>query len=219
MDGLQLGPGPARCRRLRRQRGLAEYNLRVLVSGSGSINPQATIFTRRFSPILILTTERAGERRLAALRKVADEVLVFGEKSVEPKLVNCAPKPREILISPVAQPSSAASSGGVPPLAPPPGGTPTPRGLRKDGRDERARCMNSQVDFAAALAELRTRWGVRRLVCEGGGELNAALFAAGLVDELHLTICPFAEHRRWCGGDETGRGGAARTAVLPTPRR
>ncbi|HLZ53931.1 MAG TPA: dihydrofolate reductase family protein, partial [Verrucomicrobiae bacterium] len=25
---------------------------------------------------------------------------------------------------------------------------------------------------------------------EGGGELNGALFRAGLVDELHLTICP-----------------------------
>jgi riboflavin biosynthesis pyrimidine reductase len=31
---------------------------------------------------------------------------------------------------------------------------------------------------------------VRRLLCEGGGELNAALFQAGLVNELHLTICP-----------------------------
>jgi riboflavin-specific deaminase-like protein len=128
MDGLSLGPGPACYRRLRRQRGLAEYNLRVLVSGSGSINPRAAIFTRRVSPILILTTEQAGARRLAALRKVADEMLVFGERG---------------------------------------------------------------VSFAAALAELRARWGVRRLVCEGGGELNAALFAAGLVDELHLTICPF----------------------------
>jgi riboflavin biosynthesis pyrimidine reductase len=28
------------------------------------------------------------------------------------------------------------------------------------------------------------------LLCEGGGELNDALFRAGLVDELHLTICP-----------------------------
>jgi riboflavin biosynthesis pyrimidine reductase len=26
-------------------------------------------------------------------------------------------------------------------------------------------------------------------LCEGGGELNDALFRAGLVDELHLTIC------------------------------
>jgi riboflavin biosynthesis pyrimidine reductase len=31
---------------------------------------------------------------------------------------------------------------------------------------------------------------VKRLLCEGGGELNAALFRAGLMDEVHLTICP-----------------------------
>jgi riboflavin biosynthesis pyrimidine reductase len=31
---------------------------------------------------------------------------------------------------------------------------------------------------------------VQRLLCEGGGELNNALFRAGLVDEIHLTICP-----------------------------
>ena len=28
------------------------------------------------------------------------------------------------------------------------------------------------------------------MLCEGGGELNAALFHARLVDELHLTVCP-----------------------------
>jgi riboflavin biosynthesis pyrimidine reductase len=28
------------------------------------------------------------------------------------------------------------------------------------------------------------------LLCEGGGELNAALFAAGLVDEVNLTFSP-----------------------------
>ena len=37
---------------------------------------------------------------------------------------------------------------------------------------------------------LRAKWKVRRLLCEGGGELNGALFRAGLVDELHLTIAP-----------------------------
>lgn len=47
-----------------------------------------------------------------------------------------------------------------------------------------------EVDLAAALGWLRTALGVRRLLCEGGGELNAALFRAGLVDELHLTLCP-----------------------------
>lgn len=51
-------------------------------------------------------------------------------------------------------------------------------------------CGEEGIDFAAALAVLRRRWGVRRLLCEGGGELNDALFRAGLVDELHLTVCP-----------------------------
>jgi len=40
------------------------------------------------------------------------------------------------------------------------------------------------------LRWLHTKWGVKRLLCEGGGELNDALFHAGLVDEINLTICP-----------------------------
>jgi riboflavin biosynthesis pyrimidine reductase len=28
------------------------------------------------------------------------------------------------------------------------------------------------------------------LLCEGGGDLNDALFRAGLVNEVHLTACP-----------------------------
>jgi len=47
-----------------------------------------------------------------------------------------------------------------------------------------------RLDFPAALRWLRRDWNVKRLLCEGGGELNDALFHAGLVDELHLTICP-----------------------------
>lgn len=46
-----------------------------------------------------------------------------------------------------------------------------------------------RVDLAAALAALSAR-GVRRLLCEGGPTLNAGLFAAGLVDELFLTVHP-----------------------------
>ncbi len=48
----------------------------------------------------------------------------------------------------------------------------------------------AEIDFATALRWLRSRWGVNRLLCEGGAELNDALFRAGLVDELNLTICP-----------------------------
>jgi 2,5-diamino-6-(ribosylamino)-4(3H)-pyrimidinone 5'-phosphate reductase len=51
-------------------------------------------------------------------------------------------------------------------------------------------CGQGQIDFERALRWLRERWGIQRLLCEGGGELNGALFSAGLVDELHLTVCP-----------------------------
>jgi riboflavin biosynthesis pyrimidine reductase len=51
-------------------------------------------------------------------------------------------------------------------------------------------CGATKINFRSALRWLRARWGVTRLLVEGGGELNAALFAAGLVDELHLTVCP-----------------------------
>jgi len=57
LDGVNLGPGPARFRRQRLKRGLAEYNLRIIVSGSGTINPKAEIFRHRFSPIIILSSE------------------------------------------------------------------------------------------------------------------------------------------------------------------
>ncbi len=127
LNQISLGAGGAKYRRLRRKRGLAEYPLRVVVTGFGSLRPQAHLFTRRFSPIVVLTTERAGSRRLRALQAVADEVKVCGEE---------------------------------------------------------------EIDFRSALAWLREKWGVRRLLCEGGGELNGALLAAGLVDELHLTLCP-----------------------------
>lgn len=46
------------------------------------------------------------------------------------------------------------------------------------------------VDLALAMATLRREHGVRRLVCEGGGELFRSLLEAELVDELHLTVCP-----------------------------
>jgi riboflavin biosynthesis pyrimidine reductase len=42
---------------------------------------------------------------------------------------------------------------------------------------------------AAALRDLRAR-GVRALLCEGGPTLHGALHAAGVVDELFLTVAP-----------------------------
>jgi riboflavin-specific deaminase-like protein len=46
------------------------------------------------------------------------------------------------------------------------------------------------VDIAAALAHLRHERGIRALLCEGGPRLHGELEAAGLVDDLFLTIAP-----------------------------
>jgi riboflavin-specific deaminase-like protein len=122
-----LDNGGDRFTRLRAKQGLAEHNLRVIVTGSGSLDLSAPIFQTHFSPIIVLTTQRLRKTRLEQLRKVAAEVKIVGEK---------------------------------------------------------------EVNFPAALRWLRTKWGVKRLLCEGGGELNAAMFQADLVDEIHLTVCP-----------------------------
>jgi len=124
---MNLGPGPKRFRELRLGRGLAEYNLRVIVSGTGSINPNAEIFRHRFSPIILLTTERISATARERLRAAGAEIKICGRR---------------------------------------------------------------EIDFSAALSWLGARWGVKGLLCEGGGELNGALLRAGLVDEIYVTLCP-----------------------------
>ena len=50
---------------------------------------------------------------------------------------------------------------------------------------------SNEIDFASAIRWLAVQFGVRRLLSEGGAELNAALFQARLVDEINLTVCPY----------------------------
>jgi riboflavin biosynthesis pyrimidine reductase len=49
---------------------------------------------------------------------------------------------------------------------------------------------DGHLDLPAALAEVRDRWGVRTMLCEGGPHLNGELLAAGLVDEMFLSFAP-----------------------------
>jgi riboflavin-specific deaminase-like protein len=46
------------------------------------------------------------------------------------------------------------------------------------------------LDLSAALGELYERFAVRTVLCEGGPHLNSQLLAAGLVDELFLSLAP-----------------------------
>lgn len=160
LNPVNLGPGGPKYRRLRKKRGLSEYNLRVVVSGRATLNPEAEIFKRRFSPLIVLTSRRASAARLARLREVATDVKVCGE---------------------------------------------------------------DEIDFAEAFRWLGERWQIRRIVCEGGGELNDALFRAGLVNELHLTICPKLFGGRGaptiCDGVGVGRLAEAAKLELKSVRR
>jgi riboflavin-specific deaminase-like protein len=124
---VTLGPGGAKYRAQRRRRGLADYNLRVIASGAATVDPDSEIFKHRFSPIIILTTKRAPKARVERLRRLADDVAVFGK---------------------------------------------------------------DEIDFLAAFEWLRRKWNVKRLLCEGGGELNGSLFRAGVVNQVYITLCP-----------------------------
>lgn len=81
--GVTMSPGGKKYQRLRLARGLAEYNLRIIVSGNGSLDTGADVFKHRFSPIIILTSERAPEKQLRLLNGVADDVGVFGKNDLD----------------------------------------------------------------------------------------------------------------------------------------
>ena len=47
------------------------------------------------------------------------------------------------------------------------------------------------VDLPPLMEELHDRWGIERLIVEGGGTVHRSMIADNLYDELHLIICPF----------------------------
>ena len=66
------------------------------------------------------------------------------------------------------------------------------------------------VDLAAALGALAER-GFARVLAEGGPSLNGQLAAAGLLDELCLTLSPLlvgGEAKRILAGPDLGLPGA-----------
>lgn len=126
-SGATLGNGGEVHRRARLRRGLAEYPLRVIASGSASLSSQAKIWEKDFSPIIVLAGSKAPKRNVARLEKLGAQVWLSPGK---------------------------------------------------------------EADFVAMLHRLHSEFGVKRLLCEGGGGLNDSLMRAGLVDEIHLTFCP-----------------------------
>ncbi len=78
------------------------------------------------------------------------------------------------------------------------------------------------IDLPTVLRKLRARFGIRRLLLEGGGTINGSFLAAGLIDELSVLIAPIAD-----GGVGTpslfdarkGPGAARHLKLLSVQRR
>lgn len=51
-------------------------------------------------------------------------------------------------------------------------------------------CGSQNLNMTELLQTLRNKYGIERLLVEGGSELNASLLEKDLVDELFLTIAP-----------------------------
>jgi 2,5-diamino-6-(ribosylamino)-4(3H)-pyrimidinone 5'-phosphate reductase len=52
-----------------------------------------------------------------------------------------------------------------------------------------------ELNLRTIVEKLRAKWGVRRLLVEGGGKTTGAFLAAGLVDEISLLLTPVADGR------------------------
>ncbi len=64
---------------------------------------------------------------------------------------------------------------------------------------EYVRAGEGQLDLASALGELASRFSIQTLLCEGGPHLARELLAAGLLDELFLSVSPLL-----AGGEPSG---------------
>ena len=53
----------------------------------------------------------------------------------------------------------------------------------------------NKVDLGLALEKLRTKFGVKKLMLEGGGETNGTFLREGFVDELSVLLTPVADGR------------------------
>lgn len=80
----------------------------------------------------------------------------------------------------------------------------------------------SRIDLPRVLAALRARFGIRKLLLEGGGRINGSFLAANLIDELSILVAPIAD-----GGIGTpslfdaadGRGPARKLKLVSTAKR
>jgi riboflavin-specific deaminase-like protein len=147
-----LGNGGDVFTRRRLRAGKAKFPVRVVVSGSGSIDRGAEIWEREYGPIVVVTTSGVSAARLRWFEQHAAAVYV--------------------------------ASG-------------------------------NEIDWRLFLGWLQKQYGVERVLSEGGGELNDALFRAAVVQEVHVTWCPLLIGGRRAPTMADGRGCDQLAAAAP----
>lgn len=50
-----------------------------------------------------------------------------------------------------------------------------------------------RIDLGKVLQKLRARFGIKKLLLEGGGKINGSFLAANLIDELSILVGPIAD--------------------------
>jgi hypothetical protein len=114
---VTLDAGSAAYERRRVRAGLARQNLRIVVSGSGSVDPGAAIFRHPGSPLIVLSSGQAPKSRLAKLKRLADCVKVCGKNRVAlGQALGQAGKRLPVQLQPAAKPFQAPGRGGQRPI-------------------------------------------------------------------------------------------------------
>lgn len=77
---------------------------------------------------------------------------------------------------------------------------------------------SNTVDLSLAVRKIAAGFGVRTLMLEGGGRINAAMLRAGLIDEVSVLLAPVVDGRMGTAAlfdlDPGDTGGDARPARL-----
>jgi riboflavin biosynthesis pyrimidine reductase len=150
-----------------------------------------TVRVERYGRI-IPSEERRHERVERGLSEEPLACIVSGRLALDPDIPLLA-DPHSHVVIVTSSAASLPASGG--------------RGAQIDYvRAER----DGVLDLPAAFAELRERFAIESLLCEGGPHLNSHLLRAGLVDELFLSFAPLL-----AGGDELD--GQAPLRILAGP--
>lgn len=136
-----------------------------------------TVRTERYGRII----RDPAQRRKRLERGLGEEPLaciVSGRMALDPQIPLLAEASARVVILTASAASLPAAAAQVEYVRAPPAGL---------------------LDLGAALRELRERFAIRTLLCEGGPHLAAQLFAESLIDELFLTVSP-----KLAGGEPSG---------------